>query len=142
MKVCPFIVSYIYAILQQIYVQFRLDLEINVLLLKTLSFDTLQMLLFLMFFLSFFWIWASLFMDVVILVFFCKLCMCVYLNMCLCVSALNEGTMGDVYNTSPQSFIIMFSYSLAYQLWELLINFYLMVECPSVLTTNCNLQKG
>ena len=50
---CPFTVSYIYAILQQIYVQFRLDLEINVLLLKTLSFDTLQELLFLMFFLSF-----------------------------------------------------------------------------------------
>ena len=30
MKVCPFTVSYIYAILQEMYVQFCLDLEINV----------------------------------------------------------------------------------------------------------------
>ena len=34
MKICPFIASYIYAILQQIYVEFRLDLEIYVLLIK------------------------------------------------------------------------------------------------------------
>ena len=34
MKVCPFNVSYIYEILQKKYVQFRLDLEINVLIIK------------------------------------------------------------------------------------------------------------
>ena len=50
-----------------------------------------------------------------------------------------------VYYTSPQSFIITFSYSLAYQPWGLLCNFewmVLLVECPKVSTTNCNLQKG
>ncbi len=37
MKVCLFIVSYIYAILQQIYVWFHLDLEINGILSKILA---------------------------------------------------------------------------------------------------------
>jgi len=36
MKVCPFTDSYIYAILQKMYVQFCLDLEINV---RNLLFD-------------------------------------------------------------------------------------------------------
>ncbi len=50
-----------------------------------------------------------------------------------------------VYYTSPQRFIITFSYSLPQQLWELLLNFFWMVhltKCPNVLTTNINPQKG
>ena len=37
----------------------------------------------------------------------------------------NQGGRGHwtVYYTSPQSFIVKFSYSLAQQLWELLLNF-------------------
>ena len=36
-----------------------------------------------------------------------------------------------VYYTSPQSFIITFSYLLAQQLWGLLLN-YDLVECPNI----------
>ena len=51
-----------------------------------------------------------------------------------------------VYYTSLQSHIIMFSYSLAYQLWVLLLNFDWLahqVECPNVSTNNyfCNYKE-
>ena len=48
-----------------------------------------------------------------------------------------EGAM-EVYYTSPQSFMITFSYRLAQQLWGLLLNldmFVCSVECPNVSTT-------
>ena len=45
MKVCPFTVSYIYAISQKIYMQFCGDLEINVLLLKFLQQELLFVIL-------------------------------------------------------------------------------------------------
>ena len=50
-----------------------------------------------------------------------------------------------VYYTGPQSFMITFSYSLALQLWGLLLKFDWLVhqvECPNVSTTNYKLQKG
>ena len=49
------------------------------------------------------------------------------------------------YYTSPQSFMITFSYQLPQQLWDILFNFGCLVhlvECPNISTTNCNLQKG
>ena len=50
-----------------------------------------------------------------------------------------------VYYASSQSFTLTFSYSLAKQLWGLLIDFDWLVykvECPNVSITNCNLKKG
>ena len=41
-----------------------------------------------------------------------------------------EGHLA-VYYTSPQSFIIKFSYSLALQLWGLLFNFDWLIQCVS-----------
>ena len=63
---------------------------------------------------------------------------------------LGKGYQGGrshwaVYYTSPKRFIITVSYSLAYQLWGLLLNFDLLVyqvECPNVSTINYNLQNG
>ena len=44
--------------------------------------------------------------------------------------------------TSPNSFIITFSYSLSWQLWGLKCHWlYHWVECPNVSITNCNIQK-
>ena len=70
---------------------------------------------------------------------------------CQTIPGINTSTIQGgrghwvVYYTSPQSLIISFSYSLAQQRWGLLLNFDwlpLYVQCPNVLTTNCNLQKG
>ena len=50
-----------------------------------------------------------------------------------------------VYYSSSQSFMITFSYSLAYQPWVLELNviqIVYFVECQNISTTNCNLQKG
>ena len=60
---------------------------------------------------------------------------------------MSQGERGQwtVYYTSPQSFKIAFSYSLAEQLWGLLINYGWLVHKVEYLkrfTTNCNLQKG
>ena len=45
----------------------------------------------------------------------------------------------SIYYTSPKNFIIMFSYSLAYQLWGLLLNFgCFFIKCSN---PNLNLQK-
>ena len=60
---------------------------------------------------------------------------------------LNQGGFGQwaVYYTSPQSFILTFSYSLPLQNLGLLLHFDWLIHqglCPNVSTTNCSLQKG
>ena len=72
------------------------------------------------------------------------------LHLCILIVSFlriwNQGSRGQwaVYYTSPQSFILTFSYRLAQQIWGLLMNFDWLVhkaECPNVSTTNCNMLK-
>ena len=52
---------------------------------------------------------------------------------------------GAVYYTSPQRFIITFSYMLAYYPWVLLLNFdwlVHLVKSANFSMTNCDLQRG
>ena len=61
-----------------------------------------------------------------------------------CYHSVTERGQWAVFHTSPQSFIVKFSYLLAQQLWGLLLNFDWLVyevECPNVSTINCNLQN-
>ena len=61
---------------------------------------------------------------------------------CMEVNVYFQGERGHIaiYYASPQSYIMIFSFSLAQQLWGLLLNFDWLVhqvECTNVSTFNC-----
>ena len=67
-----------------------------------------------------------------------------FLHICAYIQRERAGQWANCY-TSPQSFIITFSHSLAKQLWVILMDFDWLgykVECSNVLIPNCNIQKG